>query len=151
MKMFSASTGGFYDTGLHAEIPADAVPVNESAYIALLAAQDQGNEIRPDANGNPQSVAPSPPSEAQRIAALTAAVQRQLDQVAQSRNYDGILSMCSYANSAIASFAAEAQAGIAWRDAVWSFCYQVLAEVQAGSRSEPTVEQLVAELPAIDW
>lgn len=83
--------------------------------------------------------------------ALTAAVQRRLDQTAQARGYDGILSLCSYATSADAAFAAEGRAGVAFRDAAWRHCYQVLAEVEAGERPIPTEAELLAELPPMAW
>lgn len=82
---------------------------------------------------------------------LTDAVQRHLDATAQSRGYDGILSLASYAASPNPPFAAEGAAGLAWRDAVWLYCYQVLAAVQAGTRPIPTADALVAELPPMVW
>ncbi len=82
---------------------------------------------------------------------LVDAVQQHLDTTAQARSYDGILSLCSYATSADPVFAAEGQAGVVWRDAVWRYCYQVLADCQAGARPVPTAEELIAELPAMVW
>lgn len=81
----------------------------------------------------------------------TNAVQRHLDATAQSRGYDGILSACTYATSGVAKFAAEGQACLAWRDAVWSACYAILDDVQAGRRSAPTIDGLLKELPAMIW
>ena len=79
------------------------------------------------------------------------AVQNKLDDKARERNYDGILSLCTYVTSANPGFAAEGQAGVAWRDAVWAKCYEVLAEVGAGTRPQPPVAELLAELPIMDW
>ena len=80
-----------------------------------------------------------------------AAVQGLLDETAQTRGYDGILSLCSYAASQDATFAAEGQAGVAWRDGVWRVCYQVLADVENGTRPVPTWGELAADLPVIGW
>ena len=82
---------------------------------------------------------------------LQAAVQAHLDTTVQTRNYNGILSCCSYATSTDTTFAAEGTAALAWRDAVWRHCYDVLAEYEAGTRPLPTAEALIAELPVLNW
>jgi len=82
---------------------------------------------------------------------LTDAVQQHLDNTAKTRGYDGILSLASYATSTNPTFSAEGQAGVVWRDAVWAYCYQVLADVQTNNRPVPTAEALIAELPTIAW
>ena len=79
------------------------------------------------------------------------AVQKRLDVFAQTRNYDGILSACTYANSTVPKFAAEGQYAVNARDAAWATCYQIMAAVQAGQRPMPTVEQVLSELPALAW
>jgi hypothetical protein len=81
-------------------------------------------------------------------AQMTDAVQSQLDSTAQSYGYDSILSAVSYRDSTVPKFATDGVAFSAWRDACWSHCLQVLADVQAGTRSVPTVAQLLLELPA---
>jgi hypothetical protein len=88
---------------------------------------------------------------AQIQAEMTTAVQRHLDAKAQAHGYDGILSLTSYATSTNAKFSAEGIAGRNWRDAVWSYCYQVLADVQAQTRPIPTEAKLIAELPKMVW
>ena len=92
-----------------------------------------------------------PPTAEQIIAAFTAAIQARLDAFAQTRLYDGILSVCTYATSSVPSFAAEAAYCVAQRDATWEAGYTILADVQGGRRSMPTVEQVMAELPALEW
>ena len=82
---------------------------------------------------------------------LTDAMQSYLDQTAQERGYDGILSLCSYATSSNPRFGPEGQAGVALRDAVWAYGYAVIAEVEAGARPAPTIEELLAALPSIIW
>lgn len=79
----------------------------------------------------------------------TAKVQEYLDATARERGYDGILSLCSYVTSTDATFAKEGQAGVAWRDAVWRKCYEMLEEVQAGTRTAPT--DIISELPSFTW
>lgn len=94
---------------------------------------------------------PPAPTAAQIQTALAASVQRHLDSTAKTRNYDGILSLASYASSTHPTFRAEGQAGLIWRDAVWDYCYQVLADVQAQTRTIPTEAELIAELPVMVW
>jgi len=93
----------------------------------------------------------APPAPAPTEADFVNAIQVHLDAEARTRNYDGILSACSYATSTNAKFKAEALACVAWRDAVWAYGYQQLAAVQGGTRPLPTVAQLLAELPAMGW
>ena len=78
--------------------------------------------------------------------ALTA-VQNMLDNAAKAKGYDSILSACSYA-AYPNPFQAEGQEFVAWRGAVWAKCYEILAEVEAGTRPAPTVPELLAEIAA---
>jgi len=83
--------------------------------------------------------------------AMVDAVQFLLDETAKTRNYDNILSLCTYANSTIQKFKNEGQAGVNWRDACWATCYQIMYDVQTGQRQLPSVEQVLSELPQIIW
>lgn len=94
--------------------------------------------------------APADPTQA-LIAQVTRVVQIRLDSVAQQRGYDGILSACTYVASAVPRFKAEAEAAVAWRDAVWSKCYEILAQAQAGERAVPSLGEVLQELPQIQW
>lgn len=114
-------------------------------------------EVTIDCRTGAQTVATKPnppasqPSEQQIIADLVNAVQGHLDAVARTRYYDGILSLCTYVTSTDSTFSNEGQAGVEWRDACWRTCYQVLADCKAGLRTPPTPEELLAELPTINW
>ena len=82
---------------------------------------------------------------------FTDAIQNYLDTTAQERRYDNIFTAISYVNSTDETFAREAQACLVWRDKVWRKCYDILDAVEAGEREVPTIEELIAELPVIDW
>lgn len=79
-------------------------------------------------------------------------VQRHLDETVRPRGYDGILSACSYAAGPAGDhFADEGRAALAWRSAVWSKCYAIMADVEQGKRQAPTLDGIIAELPGIVW
>lgn len=80
---------------------------------------------------------------------LTGAVQRVLDSKAQELLYDSCLSVCSYIDTGVSKFDAEGRAFRAWRSAVWSKGYEILAQVQAGQRAIPTEAELLSELPQL--
>jgi hypothetical protein len=78
--------------------------------------------------------------------------QQRLDEFAQTRNYDGVLSLCTYASSANTKFRQEGQYGVEARDATWSKLYEILAEVQEGTRPVPSsYADIENELPALVW
>jgi hypothetical protein len=83
---------------------------------------------------------------------IVQATQQRLDEFAQTKNYDGILSACTYATSPTAIFAAEGQYCVNQRDATWAKLYQILTEVQLGLRPMPTgYADIEAELPVLTW
>ena len=85
------------------------------------------------------------------ITEYTVAVQKMLDRTAQTRGYDSIFTLCSYVNSTNDKFASEAKAGVAWRDAVWAKCYEIEAQVDAGTIPAPSLEELLKMMPSINW
>ena len=79
------------------------------------------------------------------------AIQAYIDGVARARNYADGVALASYTVSTIPAWAAEAQVFAAWRDAVWAYAYGELAKVIDGERAQPTIDVLIAELPAMVW
>lgn len=77
--------------------------------------------------------------------------QNRMDEKARERNYDGIMSVCSYATSSFPRFASEAAACVIWRDAVWAKCYELLDAVKAGKIEIPTEEAFLEMLPELVW
>lgn len=85
-------------------------------------------------------------------AEIVNSVQKRLDDFAITRNYDGILSACTYATSTVPKFAAEGQYCVEARDTAWDRLYQILAEVEAGTRPVPSgYEDIESELPPLNW
>lgn len=124
-----------------AYIPDDPENVDRQRYMEWLA---QGNEPEPPSGAVIET-------EDQLIDRLTVAVQGYMDSVAQQRNYDSILSLCTYATSTIPRFQAEGQAGVVWRDACWQLGYDLIAQVRAGEAHIPTEAELLAMLPPMQW
>lgn len=80
------------------------------------------------------------------------ATQQRLDDFARTRNYDGILSACTYATSAVPKFAAEGQYAVQARDATWAALYQYMDAVQAAEKPVPTgFEDIEPTLPTLEW
>ena len=79
------------------------------------------------------------------------AVQERLDNEAKTKGYDNGFACASYASSTVEIFKNEADAFIAWRDACWVKCYSLLEQYQRGLIERPTVEQVLTELPNLEW
>ena len=84
-------------------------------------------------------------------AQYTELVQKLMDDTVKTRGYDDVFTCISYVNSTDETFRAEANSVLAWRDRVWRKCYTMLAEIEAGQREIPTQEELLAELPTLEW
>jgi hypothetical protein len=113
-------------------------------------------ETEPAATADEQRTAYIAQKAIERDAALQASVvqatQQRLDDFAKTRNYDGILSAATYSASAVPKFAAEGQYALSARDQTWARLYEILAEVQAGTRPAPTgFADIEPDLPALVW
>lgn len=79
-------------------------------------------------------------ADAARRAEITAAVDAHVDAAARARGYAGAAQLASYAASTVADWAAEAQAYISWRDAVW---LAAIPLIDSGT----SLEMVMAALP----
>lgn len=87
--------------------------------------------------------------EAALRAHYTGLIQHLLDAEAQKLGYDNCNSVCTYVDTGVAKFDAEGVAFRKWRSAVWAMGYELLAEVQDGTRPVPTETELVDLLPKL--
>ena len=87
----------------------------------------------------------------QRIKEIQDAVQNLLDAKAHEKLYDNGFAIASYATSTVESFRTEAQQFIAWRDACWLKCYEILDLFQTGQIEMPSVEYVMERLPTLTW
>jgi len=85
-------------------------------------------------------------------AEIVAATQARLDAFARTRFYDDIKSASDYAGCSVPKFDIE---GTYCRDAralTWARLYELLAEVEAGTRPMPTgFADIESELPPLVW
>lgn len=75
---YSARERGFFDPAVHKEIPTDAVKITAKRHAELIAAQEAGAEIVPDARGRPVIREP-------KADELRAALQRDIKREARRR------------------------------------------------------------------
>ncbi|MFN4328292.1 MAG: hypothetical protein ACK4FF_05395 [Limnobacter sp.] len=151
--LYSPGTKGFYSEEIHGDnIPADAVEITTEEHSALLAAQSEGKVIKWDSKKKkPVAVDPPPPTREQVVQTYKAHIQHRLDDFCRTREYDGVLSCCTYVTSKVTKFRTEALYMLEKRDETWDIGTQILADVEAGTRPIPTLEELDAELPALAW
>jgi hypothetical protein len=81
------------------------------------------------------------------------AVEKHLDSVADAAGYydplgriPNIDRACAYA-AYENEYQAESQAFVAWRASVWAKAYEIQQSVENGERDQPTIEELISELP----
>jgi len=118
---------------------------SDGAIVALYGLPQEGltdPEPLPETDPEIAAFLNPPPS----LEDYRAAIRAHVDATAQARDYDNAVSCASYVDSTNPQWAAEAQAFVAWRDAVWAYVFAELAKVENGEREQPTVEQFIAEL-----
>ncbi len=104
----------------------------------------EGNKVEPFETKKEQAIREAK----EKQDGLEQAIQAHLDSTAKENGYDSILSACSYAGG-VNHFQEEGKAFVTWRGEIWAYCYQVLVDVQSETRTEPTIEELIKELPEL--
>ena len=78
--------------------------------------------------------------------------QQRMDDFAQTRGYDNMLSACTYATSNTEPYHTEGQYCVEARDSSWSDFYAYFAACENGSRVWPTsFADVVPALPVLQW
>ena len=86
-------------------------------------------------------------AQAQARAAIAAAIDARIEDQARALGYNSAAHLAGYAASTVPQWAAEAQAFVAWRDAVWLAAFEAeAAAVKAGAPPDPAV--VLDALPA---
>lgn len=86
----------------------------------------------------------------QIIARLERAIDRYLDEQANSYRYESIRTMVTYENDPNPKFNAEGVGAKAFRSAVYTLGVSLISEVQSGMREVPTEEELLALMPKLE-
>ena len=83
---------------------------------------------------------------------IMTATQQRLDDFARTRNYDGIINLCTYASSQNVKFKAEGQCGVDARDATWEKLFDIFAKVDPETKLTFTsYTDIEHQLPALVW
>lgn len=84
--------------------------------------------------------------------AIVDATQKRLDDFAQARGYDGILSASTYVASQIPRFAQDGRIAVQLRDLTWAKLYELMGDVESGKRSMPAnYSEIEVDLPVLSW
>ena len=92
-------------------------------------------------------IEPDPtPRIAAHIDACRAAIDAHVEAQARALRYNSVAHLAGYVGSTVPEWAAEAQAFVAWRDAVWVSTFALLNA--ADPARPPSIDEVLAALPA---
>lgn len=131
--------GGGFDAIIN-DVEISGIVQSNRFYQPIQEWIDAGNT--PDPEFTPEEIA------AKAIDSIAAAIQSELDKEAQILGYDNIHTAVTYATEpAVAKFQTDGKSFRKWRSNVWAYCYAILADYEAGNIPEPTVEEIIANMP----
>ena len=93
---------------------------------------------------------PVPPTPEEIKAEMEAGIDQYIDSVAQAKGYDNRLT-CVLRAGFTGPFQAEGTAFGQWMDSCYLVGFGIMAEVQAGTRPVPTLDEVIAEFPVMVW
>lgn len=137
---------GFYPSDVWpSEYPDASVIIGEAQYIEFM--ENQG--ARRFING--EVVEYVPLASTPTVTDYESAIQALIEETARSRQFRDAATMASYTSSTVQQWSSQALSFVAWRDAVWMYAYAELEKVTTGTRPQPTVSEILDELPKIVW
>lgn len=151
---YSLEKKGFLVDGINKGIDKTKdIPLTEQEHRDLLDGNSKGMKIEYDPVTNKVVlVDPVPMSRSDLISSLDRVVQKYLDDFAKTRGYNSIESACSYKGSTNPTYNEEGTYCMQARDNVWQVFYSEIALLeQDDSLPVPSAEQLIAELPSLQW
>lgn len=133
--------------GFEEHLPFTATPSDTEAHGVGLFNRAVAGEFGPIAPFVPPVITPE-----QFLQGIISVVQKRLDDFAKTRNYDNILSACTYATSSVPKFAAEGQRAVRERDSTWTALYAIPEKVAAGTIPAPqSYVDIEPHLPVLSW
>jgi hypothetical protein len=79
------------------------------------------------------------------------AVQNFLDQTVQRKGYDNVYTCLSYKGDPDPIFSQEADEVLVWRSRVWRTAQGILNQWATGQIEQPTINQVIEQLPKLEW
>ena len=132
------------------EVASGGIPIEEQFHPDLVAQMVEApHGVQPGWLWDGAAFSESDPEPPTREA-YQRAIEAHVDAAARSRDYSGAISCASYVASTVPPWRAEAEAFVAWRDAVYLAAFAELDAVESGGDA-PSIEDFLAALPAIDW
>lgn len=88
---------------------------------------------------------------AKQLQDIENAVDMHVETTAQAKGYNSTESCLSYIGDINPQWDAEAVAFKAWRSQCWEYVIAERAKIDAGTRTIPTPQEAIVELPSIVW
>lgn len=111
--------------------------------------EDLVNQFIKDAGGSKNVKIETVPLIQSKQKAFNRAIEKHLDNKAKEFRYDNIMSARSYAGYDN-PFQAEAQKLAVWASNCWVKAGEIEADVKAGKRDMPTIDEVLSELPVYE-
>lgn len=89
--------------------------------------------------------------ESRKQTAIDAIQIQVLDATAQSHGYDSVDSSVKYQDGSNQLWSDESYALVSWTIEVWSKCHEILNKVTDGEIPEPTIDELIEQMPVMVW
>lgn len=87
--------------------------------------------------------------QANKLAQIESSITQMLNEAAHSKGYDSIHTAALRASLPNSPFNAEGIAFGEWMDACFAKAYSMLGEWQAGNMAEPTIEEVLLQMPEL--
>lgn len=124
--------------------------MTRTEYADLAARANAGGKILvPDGNGSYRLE--TPPLPQLTVEDYEREVDRYLLRTANEKGYDNAYTCLSYLNSTNQKWKHEAEVFNSFRDSVWVKCHEILDGVTEGRINQPTISEVIAALPVIEW